>query len=111
VSQNAVAAIDLRRYFGLPCGEGPAPAIAVQLPHATAEFLPIAFLVDRLLTTEYIRPSEIRPLRGVRNRSHFRACSIGSWSRRSRPCYLLSLEKLLPPGELDLVRTWVHNSW
>jgi chemotaxis signal transduction protein len=108
---NTVAAVDLRRYFGLSCNETPGSAIAVQLPHATVEFAPLAFLVDRLLTTEHIRPSEIRPLRANQGQPHFRSCSIGSWRRRSRPCYILSLQKLLPPEELDLVRAWVHSSW
>lgn len=115
---SAVAAIDLRCYLRLSGEKSsrgePAnrhAAITVNLPHATPEFTPIALLVDRFLVTERIRPADIRPLREGRDGSHFRRYSIGSWRGRSRPCYLLSPERLVAQEELELVRAWVLNRW
>lgn len=114
----AVAAIDLGCYLRLSGGgrrvEEAASlhaALTVELPHATPEFTPVALLVDRFLSTERIRPADLQPLREGREGAYFRRYSIGSWRGRSRPCYLLSPERLIPGEEMDLMRAWVHNRW
>lgn len=106
--EGTVPALDLRRYLHLPFDRQAGAAIAVQLPGATADFGPVALLVDRLLVTEMISPKDLRPLRPVRNQLRFREFCAHTWRGRSRPCYLLDPSRLLTNGELAPLRMWVR---
>ncbi|MBL8233250.1 MAG: chemotaxis protein CheW [Bryobacterales bacterium] len=105
--EGSVPALDLRRYLHLPFDRQAGAAIALRLPGASADFGPVALLVDRLLVTEMIPLKDLRPLRPVRGQLPFRGICAHTWRGRSRPCYLLDPAKLLTNGELAPLRMWV----
>lgn len=98
-------AIDLRVYFELPHSSPPSAAIAVDLLHP--DLPPVALLADRLSTTELFRKCDLRPLRKP-SQIGFQQFVSSAWRGRSRPSYILDLERLLSTQDADQLRLWLQ---
>jgi chemotaxis signal transduction protein len=99
-----IPAIDLRIRLGMYAGAPPGTAIVLQPLDVLAKNPPVALLVDKILDTASIRVSEIQTMRGS-NPLPFREYLCGAWRARSRACYLLDTEKVIPVDLAEHLRT------
>lgn len=95
----ATLVIDLRSRLGL--GTGTAPAAVVVIEPATPKSMAaekgrlLGLLVDKVLDTAVVRSCEVKEMR-VSSSILFKDLLHGAWRGRSRACYLLDIDKLIP---------------
>jgi purine-binding chemotaxis protein CheW len=97
-------AIDLRMRLGIGTAKTPGTAIVMELLADWSGKSTVALLADRILHTASIRVSEVQPIRGS-NPPPFRKFIRGAWRGRSRACYLLDMEKVIPADLPDHLQT------
>jgi chemotaxis signal transduction protein len=85
----ATPVIDLRARLAIGSAFTTPAVIVIESP------VLVGLLVDRVLDTALIRPSEIQPIRNT-STLPFRDFLTGAWRGRSRACYLLNVTKLAP---------------